>query len=300
MVSKVCANPRVTVVIPTYNRADDLRRCLDSLALQTLDNFEVLVCDDGSTDHSASVADEFSGRLSLRFDTADNFGGPARPRNRGVSGARAPYIAFLDSDDWWTPAKLEKSVAALDAGADLVYHDLFIVRDTAQTVFSERIVSTEPKHPMFKALLCTGMSVPNSSVVVRRALIEQLGGITENRELISVEDYDTWVRISRLTERFVRLPECLGYYWLGGGNISAASPKQISRIRTLYAQYIDELPLADRRRAEGFLDYRSGRIAQMHGDVTGARRSLLRALVQPLDLSYRLKAAYFLARSILP
>jgi hypothetical protein len=87
---------------------------------------------------------------------------------------------------------------------------------------------------------------------------------------------------------------------LGGGNISAASPKQISRIRTLYAQYLDELPQADRRRAQGFLAYRCGRIAQMHGDLAGARRSLLQALAQPLELRYRVKAVYFLLRSVFP
>jgi glycosyltransferase involved in cell wall biosynthesis len=296
-VCKLVANPAVTVIIPTYNRAEDLGRCLESLVAQTFDNFEVLVCDDGSTDASAEVAEAFTDRLDLRYETAENFGGPARPRNRGIEGARAPYVAFLDSDDWWAPTKLDRSVAVLDAGADLVYHDLFMVRSAGQSRFDERIVSTHPRQPMFVSLLCTGMSIPNSSVVVRRDLLIRIDGISEDRDLISVEDYDTWIRLARLTEKFVRVPECMGYYWFGGGNISAASPRQIFRIKALYAQYLGELPAEHRRRAEGFLAYRIGRIAQMHGDFETATDSLMTALRSSIDFAYRLKAGYWLTRS---
>lgn len=295
----VAGRPAVSVVVPTFNRAADLRRCLESLVAQTFGNFEVLVCDDGSTDDSAAVAGEFSGRLNLVFDTAENFGGPARPRNRGIAAAQAPYIAFLDSDDWWAPAKLERSVAALDAGADIVYHDLFLAYSREQRQFRDRIASSQPRHPMFPALLCTGISIPNSSVVVRASRLAELGGISEDRDLISVEDLDTWIRLSRLTERFVRLPQCLGYYWVGGGNISAASPKQIFRIRSLYARHLDALPSGYRRRAEGFLAYRVGRLAQQCGDHAAAMENLRTALGEKLDIRYRAKALWFLARSLL-
>lgn len=293
---KQIASPAVTVVIPTFNRADDLRRCLKSLLVQTFENFEVLVCDDGSTDVNAEVAGEFADRLNLDFETAENFGGPARPRNRGIARARAPYVAFLDSDDWWAPTKLERSVAALDAGADVVYHDLYTVRSSDQVRFEDYIVSTAPQHPMFVALLCTGMSIPNSSVVVRKDLLNRIGGISEDCELISVEDYDTWIRLSRLTEKFQRIPECLGYYWIGGGNISMASPKQVDRIRALYAIYLNELPVESRKIASGFLAYRIGRIARQYADYVLAAENLRTALWAGINVSYRLKAALFLAQ----
>lgn len=294
---KQLASPAVTVVIPTFNRADDLRRCLTSLLAQTFDNFEVLVCDDGSTDVNAEVAGEFVERLDLAFETAENFGGPARPRNRGIARARAPYVAFLDADDWWAPTKLERSVAALDAGADLVYHDLYTVRSSDQVRFEGHIASTAPQHPMFVALLCTGMSIPNSSVVVRADLLAILKGVSEDRELISVEDFDTWIRLSRLTERFVRIPECLGYYWVGGGNISAASPKQLPRITALYARYLGELPAVSLQRAKGFLAYRIGRVAYEYGDHELAAKKLYYAVRQPIEIGYRINAALLLAKS---
>jgi glycosyltransferase involved in cell wall biosynthesis len=292
-------NPKISVIIPTYNRVDDLRRCLNSLVTQTIDDFEVLVCDDGSTDNTSEVIKDYDSLLDITYDYEENFGGPARPRNRGIKLARAQYIAFLDSDDWWTPHKLELSFAVLSAGAEMVYHDLYLAQSHDQAVFNERIVSTEPKHPMFSRLLSTGISIPNSSVVVRRELLTQIGGQTEKRELISVEDYDTWIRLSRLTERFVRIPECLGYYWIGGGNISSASPIQCARIIALYEQYIGELKDADHRRALGFLAYRVGRIAQLYGDKAKAHNNLLEALFSPINFFYRIKAVYFLIVNIL-
>jgi glycosyltransferase involved in cell wall biosynthesis len=295
---KDCVAPDVSVVIPTYNRAEDLRRCLDSLVAQTYVNFEVVVCDDGSTDASERVAAEFLGRLDIRYETAENFGGPARPRNRGIGMARAPIVAFLDSDDWWAPEKLRLSVAALNEGADIVYHDLFVVRVQSQTIFKDRVVSSKPRASMFNALLCTGISIPNSSVVVRKELLEKIGGISEERDLISVEDYDTWIRLSQLTDKFVRIPAVLGYYWVGGGNISAASPRQIERIKVLYARHVNALAQHIRPIAEGFLAYRIGRIAQMCGDLQTARISLGKALRAPIGLPYRLKAILFLAKSV--
>lgn len=291
--------PAVSVVIPTYNRAADLRRCLAALTEQSFREFEVLVCDDGSNDDSAAVVAGYADRLDLVFDTAENFGGPARPRNRGIKRARAPYVAFLDSDDWWTPEKLEKSVAALEAGADVVAHDLLAVGSAEPGSPGRRLRARAPSPPAFESLLCTGVSLPNSSVVTRRALLERVGGVSEDRVLISVEDYDTWIRLARITERFVALPEILGFYWTGGANISAASPRQLERIAALYAPYLDELPESVRRIADGFLAYRLGRIAGSIGDRRSARRHLRNALVSGIAPEYRLKAAYYLLRTVI-
>jgi GT2 family glycosyltransferase len=293
MSNLVISQPKISVVIPNYNRADELVRCLDSLVAQTFESFEVLVCDDGSTDRSAEVAAAYVDKLNLRFDTAINFGGPARPRNRGIALARAPFVAFLDSDDWWTPNKLACSYSALMDGADVVYHDLFVVRTVDQKNFHERIKSTPPKVPMFESLLCTGMSLPNSSVVLRKDLLLRIGGVCEERELISVEDYDTWIRLARVTECFVRLPACNGFYWMGGGNISAASAKQQLRIRSLYARHLGNLSVSSQKKALGFLSYRVGRIAQQHGDFDTAQCSFLEALLSPIGLVRRLKAIFW-------
>jgi glycosyltransferase involved in cell wall biosynthesis len=214
--------PRVSVIIPTYNRAATLARCLESLVAQTMQKFEVLVCDDGSTDETAKIVAAFSDRLDLTYENAENFGGPARPRNRGLRAAKAPFVAFLDSDDWWLPRKLELSLHLLEDGADLVYHPLLLATSEHQRYFLRKTRTYQLRSPVFDDLLRRGNAVINSSVVMRRELLTGLGGFAEDKRLIAVEDFDAWLRVARATEKFVHLPQALGYYWSGGGNISSA------------------------------------------------------------------------------
>lgn len=89
--NKQLIGPRVSVIIPTYNRAADLKRCLDSLTYQTYKDFEVLVCDDGSTDNSEQVIKAFSDQLNITYFWRENFGGPARPRNLGLQYATGNF-----------------------------------------------------------------------------------------------------------------------------------------------------------------------------------------------------------------
>jgi glycosyltransferase involved in cell wall biosynthesis len=235
--------------------------------------------------------------IYLRFISDENFGGPARPRNRGIALARSPLVAFLDSDDWWTPEKLTNSMKAMEAGADLVYHDLYIVRSNEQQTFSEKIRSSVPRYPLFKTMLCSGFSIPNSSVVVRKNLLEKIGGFSEDTELISVEDLDSWLRISHYTERFKRLNSCDGYYWYGGGNISTPSELQEVRINALYSRHLNDLAPTYRAAANGFLSYRLGRLAEQCGNFDKSTNRLLEALASPIPISNRLKALFFIIRN---
>ncbi len=255
---KIVSNPKVSVVIPTYNRAKDIPRCLDSLIAQDFQDFEVLICDDGSTDDTSHVVGKYAQLLDITYSYDENFGGPARPRNRGIVLARAPYIAFLDSDDWWTPAKLRLSLEALNAGADVVFHDLYIVTKSDQRLFKKIIRSCELNSPVFDDLLACGNGLLNSSVVVRKRLLVEIGCVSEEPDLIGIEDFDTWLRISKLTDKFVCLPFVLGYYWLGGGNISNED-KYIKLIQAIKKRYASEIQALEPRYNMYWIKYAEGR-----------------------------------------
>ena len=233
---KIISNPKFSVVIPTYNRAQDLPRCLDSLIAQEFQDFEVLICDDGSTDNTSSVVENYNHLLNITYSYGEHSGGPARPRNRGIFLAVAPYVAFLDSDDWWAPAKLRYSLKALEAGADVVSHDLYVVTTPVQRVFWRKVRSRELNSPVFNDLLAYGNGLLNSSVVVRKCFLIEIGGASEDLDLLGFEDFDTWLRISKLTDKFKRIPHTLGYYWLGGGNISTED-KYIHIIQVIKKRY---------------------------------------------------------------
>lgn len=228
-----------SVIIPTYNRADLLDRCLDSLVRQTFGDFEVLVCDDGSTDDSRDVAERYKDRLELRYLWDENWGGPARPRNRGIAEARGEWICFLDSDDWWTPDKLEACLPYL-ADHDIIYHDMYVVKQGAETRSDRLLRGWVPQSPAYQTLLIRGNCAVNSSVVLRRSVADRVGPLTEDRALIAVEDFDYWLSVSRVTERFCHIAQPLGYYWMGETSISY-NDKWFARHQALYAKHLPNI-----------------------------------------------------------
>jgi len=286
--------PVVSVIIPTYNRASDLKRALNSVQEQTFVNWEALVVDNNSEDNTDEIVIGFNDPR-IKLFKINNDGVIAASRNKGIKEASGEYIAFLDSDDWWAPNKLELSVAALKAGSDIVYHDLYIMTYGNKPYFRKRIKASSPKLPLFYSFLCSGVSIPNSSVVLRKSVILKINGVSEKLELISVEDFDTWVRLSKITENFFKIPKCLGYYWIGDTNSSVASSAQVLRISALYDQYLNELPLGYLLKATGFLQYRIGKIRQNYGDHSGAIQNMKEAIFSKISLQYRLKAVYFLS-----
>jgi glycosyltransferase involved in cell wall biosynthesis len=290
------AAPKVTVIIPTHNRAGFLGRCLDSLVAQSFTDFEVVVCDDGSTDESGAVAESYKRKLNLSYHWAENFGGPARPRNAGLGMARGAYLAFLDSDDWWKPSKLAESVRRLDAGADLVYHDLLIVRSSRQKLLWRRVRTRALTVPAFDDLLTNGPALCNSSVVLRREILERVGGFSEDPTLIAWEDYDAWLRIAKVTERFERIDESLGFYWAASGSLS--SPRRLisnlERFRQLYWQ-----PEGAASSLPAWCHYSLGLAHYGSGDYPAALVHLRNTQLARLSIVKRLKASSIAAVAIL-
>ncbi len=288
----------ISVVMPSYNHGHMIGRAISSVILQTWQNFEILVIDNHSTDNTEEVVRAISDPR-IHFIKIHNNGVIAASRNLGIKESKGKWIAFLDSDDWWMPEKLELSFSEILKGADFVYHDLYIAKKENQSKYRERIHSSSPKNPMFESLLCTGMSIPNSSVLVNKNILELAGGLCEDPLVVTVEDYDMWIRVAKITERFVRLPKVMGYYWAGGGNMSAASKKQIDRIEALYSRHIFLLNESNYLRAEGFLKYRIARLTHLSGDIKAARNLYFSALFSKIDFIYKIKALFFCLKCIL-
>jgi len=224
-----------------------LDRCLKSLVDQTFKNFEVLIGDDGSEDNTFEIIQSYKTKLKIKYFKMINFGGPAKARNQGIKNSKGVYIAFLDSDDWWSPDKLSESLPFLLNGADIVYHDLWLYGLKGIPFLSRRAKTRNLKSPVTLDLLMNGNALNNSSVIVKKEILDRVGLLSEDPELIAWEDYEYWIRISKVTEKFQRIPKCLGYYWVGGGNISH-SERTLQNNESIKKRYESEFNLIYKRK----------------------------------------------------
>jgi GT2 family glycosyltransferase len=217
------------VVIPTFNRAGDLRVAIESVLGQGYRPIEVVVVDDGSTDETAAVVGGFG--PTVHYVRQENQGVSAA-RNRGLREVRGEFVAFLDSDDVWLPWKVEAEVAVLRAHPDIgmvwtdmtavdadghhlrerylrtFYHAYRTVRMEEAMPDSARLgdlwhsapadLAEVPVHEgqLFSAMF-HGNLVHTSTVVLRRSWVRQIGGFDEGMR-VSGEDYDFHLRTTSL------------------------------------------------------------------------------------------------------
>jgi len=182
--------PRVSVIIPTYNRACFLQEAVESVLNQTFRGFELIVVDDGSTDCTPYVLQKWE--APIRWVRQEN-SGVSRARNVGIRAARGRYISFLDSDDLWLRDKLEAQVSFLDTNPHyaVCYTDEMWVR-------RGRRVNPKKVHRKYSGWIfdrCLPLCIISpSSAMIRREVLDIVGYFDE--DLPVCEDYDLWLRIA--------------------------------------------------------------------------------------------------------
>jgi glycosyltransferase involved in cell wall biosynthesis len=202
--------PAFSVVVAAYNASATIGACLRSVQLQTRDDLEVIVVDDGSGDETAAiVAGEAATDRRIRLVSQANSGVSAA-RNAGVASARADLIGFLDSDDLWLPGYLEHAGRALAAAPDagLAYADSRALLDSDKRVHrqtaleaSAMSVGLDDPQRLLERLLEVNF-ITASAVTVRREVLDHVGAFAP--ELDTCEDWDLWLRIASAGYRLVR------------------------------------------------------------------------------------------------
>jgi glycosyltransferase involved in cell wall biosynthesis len=180
---------KISVVIPTCNRAHTLARALDSVLAQTQPAAEVIVVDDGSEDETGALLHRAYPQVTA---LRQNNRGVSHARNRGIRAARHDWIAFLDSDDCWLPDKLATQSQALRAAPAyrLCHSDEIWIRRGRRV----NPMHKHTKHGGEIFLRCLPRcAISPSTTVVHKALLEEFGGFDE--ALPACEDYDLWLRI---------------------------------------------------------------------------------------------------------
>ncbi len=271
--------PLVSVVIPTYNHAHFLSAALESVRAQTYTNWEAIVINNYSEDNTVEVVQDLHDSR-IRLIDFHNYGVIAASRNEGIRQSTGQYVAFLDSDDTWRPEKLARCVQLLRSGCDLVCHGEVWIKDN----YPPRPVVYGPSsRAQYGQLLYRGNCISTSATLVRKDLLDQLHGFSEDPAFITAEDYDLWLRIAHTTTRLSFIPETLGEFRIHGGNASKAVLRNMQAELAVVEHHFALEPHAGlwtrlkRRHRRALAYYGGGRGLQKNGDHIQALKYFMAA-----------------------
>lgn len=265
--------PFFSIIIPTYNHAHFIGRCIDSLIAQTYPNWEAIIVNNFSIDNTIEIIESYNDSR-IRLINNANDGVIAISRNKGIEYANGDWICFLDSDDWWRPDKLKACLPLLDS-YDFLYHDLRILYK--KNGFWKRNKVTKGREINLQNsvadLFINGNPICNSSVMVRKTIINVVGPLVEDKNMVTVEDFDYWVRIVMVTQRIKYIPSTLGYYWIEN-NISKKL-YGIEREETIFNKYGKKLNNEEKKSARILLEFKKARIYHYNNKYKNAIQSYL-------------------------
>ncbi len=293
--------PAVSVIIPTYNRAELLPRALDSVVGQTYTDWEIVLIDDGSTDETSDVVRDYADRLGERLVAVRQSNkGSSASRNRGIEVSRGRFVAFLDSDDEFLPTKLERQLTLFDRRpelglvySDYAYVDLEGVRHESVLDTNCRLARTVPHEVVEPGLCVCGPEL--FDFLLREYFIATIVGLVRRGVLGETirfpvgrsyaEEWFFYLQVARSCPvGFVNEPLCLHHHVKG--SLSRADSRQNTRrmydILVDVAGAFDDLTRAQRRTIRhnladtclqlGYDAYRDGRFKEATNCFAAALR----------------------------
>jgi glycosyltransferase involved in cell wall biosynthesis len=183
--------PKVSVIIPTYNREKYIERAIKSVLEQTYRDYELIIIDDGSTDNTGKILRKYDKKIR-NFSMLHS--GVSAARNFGISKAHGEWIALLDSDDYWLPEKLEKQMEYLEK-----YSNYKVAQVGEKWIRNGKFVNPMKKHRKYSGWIfdkCLPLCIVSpSAVIVHQEIFKEVGLFNENMPVC--EDYDLWLRIAK-------------------------------------------------------------------------------------------------------
>lgn len=193
--------PLVSVIMPCFNSAEHLNEAIDSVLQQDYANIELIVVDDGSTDNSPKILEQYGDKITVIFQQNS---GPAAARNTGMRVAKGDFIAFNDSDDIWLPGKLSAQIALLQSAPEIgLCYTGWIVWDQqqplSQILQSRPVISPQQQVPELSGWLYLKLLavcyIHTTTAVFRKDILQNVGYFNEAYRI--GEDHDYWLRISQ-------------------------------------------------------------------------------------------------------
>lgn len=230
------SNIKVSVTVPVYNTSKYLRKCLDSLASQTLKDIEIIIVDDGSTDNSGDICDEYASRYSNFKVIHQKNGGLAVARQTGLDAARGEYVIVCDSDDWTEPDMYEKLYEeAVRSGADMVMCGYIAEYSDGKSNPSQVIFKEENGKIDNNDFLRRG--VGNSWVkLIKRSLFTEYD-ISYERDINLGEDILISLKLLKANPSIVQIPYFLYHYRRLFGENTYTNRIDNKALQQLYTKY---------------------------------------------------------------
>lgn len=266
--------PLVSIILPTYNRSNVVGRAIESVLGQTFTNFELIVVDDGSTDDTLKILENYNDERIRIFSHDNNKGGSAA-RNTGISKSDGKYIAFIDSDDEWLRTKLQLQVEKIRSHPSLSIVYTGHYKNSQGT----REIGQIPQHDgnIFEAQLARDRVNPTSTVLVDKHCFETVG--TFNESLNARQDYEMWLRIAKkFNFGYIKKPLVIMHE--GEDRITDNVDRRIRATLTIvnkYSKEIDNLPKRKKRSTLATQYFSMGRYCQKHERYKLARSFLMRS-----------------------
>lgn len=276
----------ISVVVPTYNSEKTILKTMSSILNQTYVKFEVLVVDNHSSDNTRHIVESFNdSRVS--FLLVNNMGMPAVSRNYGISLAQFDFVAFCDSDDFWTKDKLQACVCLIDRGFDFIAHSLQLSGSLSKS-FLNQIFPRKPAKN-FDDFVNFGNHIAQSSVVIRRNIVSQVGFYSTDKRFAAVEDAHLWARVLRSGTKLAYINKNLGTYVYSSTALTSTANQFVAN-RALRLEYFPTVK-------PSWYKYNIAIYLMRRAKPRRSReylKSLVFSLTCPIEL--RLKAIFLLAR----
>lgn len=271
-------NPLISVIIPAYNRANFIERCLNSVLVQSYENLEILVIDDGSTDSTGSRMKNHPDKRVIYIKHPENRGVPSA-RNTGIRAARGEYINFLDSDDEIYPKKIEIQLNRLRVLPDsygLIYCGYSGIMNTTKENFID--ILPQEYHNICDTLLRKNVFAVHTPLT-RKICFDKCGLFDES--LVGCEDWDMWIRISQ-HYKLTFVSDVLAKFYIHGEQKSTNLKNKIQARKNIVAKH--KTVLERKRSIYSYHLRRIGSLCSLDGNVTEGRRYLLKSvLVNPAN-----------------
>jgi glycosyltransferase involved in cell wall biosynthesis len=280
-------NSLVSVVMPTFKQQNFIKKAIQSVIMQTYKNWELIIIDNNKDNNTSEIVKSFK-LNNVKIFKIKNKGCIAKSRNFGIKKSKGDWIAFLDSDDYWSHQKLELSIKYANLSkANLIYHSLYSYNNSTnkKKVLEDKNINI--KKPILNSLLKKGNLIANSSVLVKKKILEQIDLISEDNNKITWEDFDTWLRIAKVTDKFVQVPKTLGYCYTGQGTASSLlqTVKNNKNFKKFYCEDIKKLKL---NKNLWWIEYPSALKYFKRGDYRQSSAKVKDLTIAPIKIYFRI------------